>query len=178
MPEFDRLGSVWPSVTNPHPGLPPIPAQPLGEPTALRIALQVSGVMASEPVGALTSALARSSQTTNTSGVSTSGCGALSPVVGNRADWFLVFQSAARRLATSESAGLHSTGRSVPSRIAPADSSEPLPISLTRIRGLARWNSLVAASSQSFFSVEYSSVISTSAVGSAVGPGRGSVGPG
>src|SRR5215470_13503327 len=97
IPEFDLLGSVWPRLTNPQAGLPPIPAQPLGELTALRMSLQVSGVTASEPAGALTSTLARSSQTTNTSGVSTSGCGARSPVLGNNADWFLVFQSAASR---------------------------------------------------------------------------------
>src|SRR5215831_14614649 len=111
-PEFDLLGSVWPSVTKPQLGLPPMPAQPLGDATALRIALQVSGVTASEPAGAPTSTLARSSHTTNTIGVSTSGWGAASPVAGNSADWFLVCQSAASRLATSESAGLHSTGRS------------------------------------------------------------------
>src|SRR5262245_63246454 len=121
MPEFDLFGSVWPSVMKPHAGLPPIPAQPLGDATAFWIAFHDSW-----PLLDGSSTLARSSQTTNTIGVSRSGCGPLSPEVGNSAAWFLVCQSDASRLATSESAGLQSTGRSLPSRMALAASSEPL----------------------------------------------------
>src|SRR6185295_1210521 len=104
---------------------------------------------------------ARSSQTTNTSGDSSSGWGPASPEVGNSSEAYLVCQSAASRFAISESAGLHRVGLSVPSRIAWAASSEPLATSLTLTDGLSRSNQPTASSSHSFFSVEYSSVIST-----------------
>src|ERR1043165_1534759 len=156
MPELDLLGSVWPRVMKPQAGLPPMPAQPLGEETAFWIVFQDSW-----PLVEGSRTLARSSQTTKTMGVRRSGCGPVSPLVGKRAAWFLVCQSEARRLATRESAGLQRTGLSEPSRMALAASSEPLPMSLTRTFGLALWNSAMAASSQSFFSVEYSKGSST-----------------
>src|SRR3954471_18280062 len=67
-PELDRLGSVWPSLTKPQAGLPPIAGQPFGDATALWIVFHDSWPLVS-PV----STLARSSQTTNTSGDSSSG---------------------------------------------------------------------------------------------------------
>src|SRR5215813_8480408 len=94
MPELDLVGSVWPSVTNPQPGLPPIPAQPLGELTAFWMVVHDSWPL---PLGSST--LARSSQTANTIGVSSSGCGPASPVVGYSDAWCLVCQSEASRLA-------------------------------------------------------------------------------
>src|SRR3954470_20368986 len=96
MPEFDLFGSVWPRLTKPHAGLPPIPAQPLGDDTAWWIVFHDSWPFFAPS----TSTLARSCQTTNTSGVSNRGWGPVSPVVGNSGDWFLVCQSDARRLAT------------------------------------------------------------------------------
>src|SRR5512138_750989 len=41
-PEFDLFGSVWPSLTKPQPGLPPIAGQPRGDATALWIVFHES----------------------------------------------------------------------------------------------------------------------------------------
>jgi hypothetical protein len=90
--------------------------------------------------------------------------------VANSGAWALVSQSDASRFKINVSAGLHTVGLSTPSRIACAESSEPLAISLTVISGCAFWNSATLASIQSFFSVPYSRVISVLLVGTAGAP--------
>ncbi len=147
-PELERVGSVWPSLTKPHSGLPPTAGQPRFEATASCSTFQVT--LPSD----LSSASARSSQMTKTSGVITSGCGASAlPSGATNSLPVLVVQSDAPRDITSESAGLHSAGFSVPSRSACIASSDPLPASCTSTSGRSRAKAAVAASSQSFFSV-------------------------
>src|SRR5438105_15608852 len=63
MPEFDLVGSVWPSLTKPQRPWPPTASQPLGEVTASWIVFHEIA-----PPDDLTSASARSSHATNTSG--------------------------------------------------------------------------------------------------------------
>src|SRR5258708_19977739 len=122
-PELERVGSVWPSLTKPHSGLPPTAGQPALEATASWIVFQVS-----LPPADLSSALARSSQTTKTSGVSTSGCGASAlPSPAKSAVPYFVCQSPAARLSTSESAGLHSVGFILPSTTPRPPSTHPFP---------------------------------------------------
>src|SRR5450432_4255228 len=104
------------------------------------------------PPPKLSSALARSSQATNTSGLKSSGSGASSPSA-NAACPFFVSQSAENNFNTKESAGDQSTGLRLPSKMASEASSDPLPFNTTLTSGCAAENSATAASIQSFFSV-------------------------
>src|SRR5262249_43268693 len=141
-PEFDRVGSVWPSLTNPQSGLPPTAGQPRFEAIAPCSAFHVSF-----PSAALSSGSARSSQTTKTSGVITSGAGASDePSAAISSEPVLVVQSAAPRPSTSESAGLQRTGFSLPSRVACIASSDPSPTSYTSPSECALENAWGAAS--------------------------------